>query len=405
MPNVNTLLQKIEALYPQLVETRRHLHRHPELSFQEFETSVYIRKILEQHKIRFTDGWVNTGIVAEVGRQDSDNCIALRGDMDALPIQELNTCGYKSINEGVMHACGHDVHTTCLLGAAIVLKQMENEIDGCIKFIFQPGEEKLPGGASLMIKEGALGQPLPKAILGLHVFPEMETGNLGFRKGEYMASSDEIYITVEGKGGHAAMRGQYNNPLIITSEVLLALDRFFSEEHTRKFTGKPTVLAFGKIEGKGATNVIPNSVSIEGTFRAFDEKWRARAHEAIRATAEETAKKLGGKAVVNIVKGYPALNNHEALTGLSIKAAEELWGSSHIKELSLRMTAEDFAWYSQLMPACFFRLGTRNESKNIVSPVHTATFDIDEDALKIGAASMAWLGLNALNHFHEVKMQ
>jgi amidohydrolase len=405
MPDVNTLLNQVRSVFPQLVEIRRHLHRHPELSFQEFQTSVYIRKILTQHNIRFTDGWVNTGIVAEIGQVGSANCIALRGDMDALPILEQNTHSYKSVNEGIMHACGHDVHTTCLLGAAIVLKQMEAELNGCVRLIFQPGEEKLPGGASLMIKEGALGNPLPKAIIGLHVFPEMETGSLGFRKGEYMASSDEIYLTVEGKGGHAAMRGQYNNPLIIAAEVLLALEKFFGEEHTRKFTSKPTVLAFGRIEGKGATNVIPDTVSIEGTFRAFDEPWRAQAHEAIREIAGETATKLGGKVQVNIVKGYPALNNHEGLTELCSKAAAELLGESHIKELALRMTAEDFAWYSQLMPACFYRLGTRNEARNIISPVHTATFDIDENALVTGAASMAWLGLNALDHFRQVKEQ
>lgn len=405
MPDVNTLYKRVEAIFDQLVEIRRHLHRHPELSFQEFETSVYIRKILDQYGIRFTDGWVNTGIVAETGTAGSENCVALRGDMDALPIQEQNTCSYKSVNEGIMHACGHDVHSTCLLGAAIVLKSMEAELNGCIRFIFQPGEEKLPGGASLMIKEGALGSPLPKAIVGLHVFPEMPAGSVGFRKGEYMASSDEIYLTVEGKGGHAAMRGQYNNPLIIASDVLMALEHFFGEENTHKYTAKPTVLAFGKIEGKGATNVIPDSVSIEGTFRAFDEKWRHQAHEAIRDISRETAAKYGGTVQVNIVKGYPALHNHTGLTALCENAATELLGQAHVSELGLRMTAEDFAWYSQVMPACFFRLGTRNEEKNIVSPVHTATFDIDEQALITGTASMAWLALNALEHFKKVNDQ
>lgn len=380
----------------QLVEWRRHLHMHPELSFNEIQTSAFVKSILEKHKISYTDGWVKTGIVATIGKIDSQQVVALRGDMDALPIHEQNKCDYVSKNEGVMHACGHDVHTTCALGAAVLLKEIEQELEGKIIIVFQPGEEVLPGGASLMLKEGALGNPLPKAIFGLHVFPEMEVGNLGFREGEYMASSDEIYLTVKGKGGHAAMRKQYNNPLLIASKILIALENAFSEENTAKHTTKPTVLAFGKIEGKGATNVIPDTVEIAGTFRAIDEKWRAHAHEMINEITQKIARENAAEVIVDIRKGYPALTNHVALTQFAKKTASELWGANCVKELDLRMTAEDFAYYSQQMPACFFRLGTRNESKGITSPVHTATFDVDEEALVIGAGTMAWLAFQNL---------
>jgi amidohydrolase len=396
MINVNTFTQKAHEMQAQLVEWRRHLHMHPELSFNETQTSVFVKSILEKHKISYTDGWVKTGIVATIGKKDSPNCVALRGDMDALPIHEKNTCDYVSKNAGVMHACGHDVHTTCALGAAVLLKEMENELDGKIIVVFQPGEEVLPGGASLMLKEGALGNPLPKAIFGLHVFPEMEAGNLGFREGECMASSDEIYLTVKGKGGHAAMRKQYNNPLIIASKLLLSLEDRFSEANTINDTAKPTVLAFGKIEGKGATNVIPEIVEIAGTFRAMDENWRSLAHKLINEIAQSIAKENNADVVVDIHKGYPALTNHIPLTQFAKKTATELWGTDHVKDLDLRMTAEDFAYYSQQMPACFFRLGTRNELKGITSPVHTATFDIDESALAIGAGTMAFLGVQGL---------
>jgi amidohydrolase len=396
MITVNTIKEKTKAIAADLIQIRRHIHANPELSFEEHKTSDYIRYILDKHKIPYTSGWVKTGIVAEIGKKDSKNIVALRGDMDALPIHEKNLCDYRSLNEGVMHACGHDVHTTCALGAAIVLKQLESEIDGKILIVFQPGEEVLPGGASLMLKEGALGNPLPNAIISLHVFPEMEVGNVGFREGEYMASSDEIYLTIKGKGGHAAMKNQYNNPLTIAAEVLLALEKEFNDENTSSKTNRPTVLAFGKIDGKGATNVIPDTVEIAGTFRAMDENWRAKAHTRIKEICEHVCTKRNADIEVNIVKGYPALTNNVAVTQKSSQAAKEILGDDKVHELELRMTAEDFAYYAQVIPACFFRLGTRNEAKKIISPVHTATFDIDENALEIGVNAMAWLAIKNL---------
>lgn len=396
MININIIKDKTKAINANLVAIRRHLHAHPELSFAEYQTSEYIKSILDKHAIKYTSGWVKTGIVAEIGKKDSKKIIAIRGDIDALPIHEKNLCEYKSTNEGVMHACGHDVHTTCALGAGIILKQLESEIDGKILIVFQPGEEVLPGGASLMLKEGALGNPLPKSIIGLHVFPEMEVGNVGFREGEYMASSDEIYLTIKGKGGHAAMKNQYNNPLTIAAEVLLALEKEFNEENTENETSNPTVLAFGKIEGKGATNVIPDCVEIAGTFRALDEQWRSKAHELIKEVCERVCKLRNAEVNVNIVKGYPALTNNTELTKNCQAAAKEILGENSVHELAIRMTAEDFAYYAQVIPACFFRLGTRNESKKIISPVHTATFDIDENALEVGVNSMVWLAIKNL---------
>lgn len=381
--------QNASQLQSKLVEIRRHLHQHPELSFEEYKTSEYISQILRANKIEHTTGIVNTGIVGVLNAAKvTQKILALRADMDALPICERNETTYKSKNEGVMHACGHDVHTTCLLGALLILNELKTEWNGSIKFIFQPGEEKLPGGASLMIKEGVLENPRPSSIFGQHVFPNMETGKVGFRKGMYMASTDEIYITVKGKGGHAAMPHTYNNPLLIASKILVALEEEFKKERII-----PTVLAFGKIIGNGATNVIPDTVTIDGTFRTMDEKWRKEAHSIIEKIAMDIAKSNDGTCEVNIKIGYPFLVNDELITQRAIENSQKYLGKENVEELELRMTAEDFSYYSQVAPACFYRLGTGNKSKGITSNVHTATFDIDENALSIGAGLMAWLAV------------
>ncbi|MFI5204710.1 MAG: M20 family metallopeptidase [Flavobacteriales bacterium] len=382
----------IHSYTEKVLTIRRHLHQHPELSFEEHKTSAFIAEQLKQAGISFTTGWVKTGIVVEIKPDGytGNRWLALRADIDALAISEKNNVSYKSVNDGVMHACGHDVHTSVMLGACLVLHELRNNLSTGVRVIFQPGEEKLPGGASLMIKEGALGKPLPEVILGLHVFPEMEVGNVGFRPGMYMASTDEIYITIKGKGGHAAMRNQYNNPLLVASAVLLELEKKFMNESTRVEKEIPTVLAFGKIQGMGATNVIPDEVKLEGTFRTFDEKWRAKAHELITSTVNDVATSMKAGADTQIARGYPFLVNDEKTTTSVRKRTEELLGKEKVHDLELRMTAEDFAYYTQLMPACFFRLGTGNKQKGITSPVHTATFDIDEDALKTGMEVITW---------------
>ncbi len=389
--------EKIKSLakssLSEVIAIRRYLHANPELSFEEFNTSNFIASKLKEYNIPFKQGMVKTGIVALIeGKNPSKKVVALRGDMDALPILEKNTCDYKSKNEGVMHACGHDVHSASLLGVAKILNELKNEFEGTIKLIFQPGEEKLPGGASLMIKEGVLQNPKPTSIFAQHVFPSMEVGKVGFRTGMYMASTDEIYVTIKGKGGHAAMPNEYNNPLLIASAILTELHTIFMKQEQKA----PTVLAFGKIIGNGATNVIPDELKLEGTFRTMDEAWRKEAHVKMKMIAEDIAKKMGGECDFVIEKGYPFLVNDEVTTKGARKAAEEYLGKENVEELPLRMTAEDFAFYSQEIPSCFYRLGTGNMAKGIISGVHTATFDIDEQALEIGVGLMAWLAVNEL---------
>lgn len=395
---MDQLISKIKSLssenLPEIIAIRRHLHAHPEISFEEYNTSETIALKLREYNIPFKQGIVKTGIVALIkGKNPEKKTVALRADMDALPIAEMNTCEYKSVNTGLMHACGHDVHSASLLGTAKILNELKSEFEGTIKLIFQPGEEKLPGGASLMIKEGVLVNPTPDNMFGQHVFPSMEVGKVGFRSGMYMASTDELYMTVRGKGGHAAMVNEYVNPLLIASKILTELNDEFMGK-----AGIPTVLAFGKITGNGATNVIPDEVKVEGTFRTMDETWRAEAHQKMKKIALEIASKMKGSCDFRIELGYPFLVNDEITTKTAKSAAERYLGKENVEELPMRMTAEDFAFFSQKVPSCFYRLGTGNKSKGITSGVHTATFDIDEAALEIGAGLMAWLAINELEN-------
>ena len=380
--------------FPLTLEARRYMHRHPELSFKETQTSKYICSVLDKLNISYTTGHVKTGIIALIqGKNPHKKTIMLRADMDALPILEKNNVSYASVNNGIMHACGHDVHSASLIGAAAILNELKSEWEGTVKLIFQPGEEVLPGGASLMIKEGVLKNPNVNKALAQHVFPSMEAGKVGFRSGMYMASTDEIYLTIIAKGGHAAMPKEYINPLLIAAEILLQLKKKFPNNKKSKI---PTVLAFGKIEGKGATNVIPEKIELAGTFRTMNEVWRAKSHDAIKIIINQICKKHKVKAELKIVKGYPFLINDKKLTGQCKKAAIEYLGKENVKELPIRMTAEDFAWFSQVIPTCFYRLGSGNIKKGITAGVHTPTFNIDEEALKIGSGLMAWLAITEL---------
>ncbi|HEV7231155.1 MAG TPA: M20 family metallopeptidase [Bacteroidia bacterium] len=388
---LHIIQQRASQLLPEIISIRRHLHQHPELSFEEHKTAEYVASVLRSYGIPFQEGIVGTGLVAEIKGAKPGKTIALRADLDALPILEKNPNSYCSQNNGVMHACGHDVHTASLLGAAKILHELKEQLSGSVKLIFQPGEEKLPGGASLMIKAGVLENPKPARIFAQHVYPSMETGKVGFRKGMYMASTDELYVTVKGKGGHAAMPADYNNPIFIAGEVLRRLDIEFKTN-----SPAPTVLAFGRFIADGATNVIPQEVKIEGTFRTMDEHWRAEAHRKMIALAEKTAIELGGKCEFEVRKGYPFLVNDEAVTQRAIMSAEEYLGKENVEELPLRMTAEDFAFYSHQVPACFYRLGTGNARKGITAGVHTATFDIDENALATGMGLMAWIAFKEM---------
>lgn len=379
----------------EVLEMRRHIHANPELSFQEYKTAEYVSSRLKDYGIPHETGVADTGLTALIkGKNPEKKILALRADMDALPIHEANEVPYKSKNEGIMHACGHDVHTSSLLGTAKILSQLKDEFEGTVKLIFQPGEEKLPGGASLMIKAGALQNPAPASILGQHVMPLIPAGKVGFRKGMYMASADEIYVTVTGKGGHAAMPESFIDPVVITSHIIVALQQIVSRNASPKI---PSVLSFGKITGMGATNIIPNEVKLEGTFRTLNEAWRTEAHKKMKKMAEGVAEAMGAKCDFNIINGYPFLTNEPELTDRATTAAKNFLGEENVEELDLWMAAEDFSFYSQEMPACFYRLGIRNEAKGITSGLHTPTFNIDEEALKVGPGLMAWLTLNELN--------
>ncbi|WP_268122661.1 M20 metallopeptidase family protein [Roseivirga pacifica] len=380
--------------FESIVAIRRHIHAHPELSFEEHETAKYVAEQLRKLGIEPTEGVADTGITALIkGKNPDTKVVALRGDMDALPIQEENDVPYKSTNDGVMHACGHDVHTACLLGAATILNELKDEFEGTIKLVFQPGEEKNPGGASLMIKAGALENPRPAAMLGQHVLPYIPTGKLGFRSGKYMASADEVYLTVKGQGGHAALPDKAIDPIVIAAQIITALQTVISRNADPKM---PTVLTFGAIHGGSAQNIIPNEVKIAGTFRALDEDWRFKAHDLITKLATSVAEGMGGSCDVNIDVGYPFLHNDEDTTAIARAAACEYIGEENIVDLDLWLGAEDFAYYSHEVPACFYRLGTGNEAKETTFGAHTPRFNVDEDAIELGIGFMAWNALKQL---------
>lgn len=375
---------------PDCVAIRRHLHANPELSFEEFETSAFIcNKLAEwgiSHKVL-----AKTGVVALIeGKDPPSRITALRADMDALPIQEQNDVPYRSTRPGIMHACGHDVHTTCLLGAARLLHETRKEWSGTVKLIFQPGEEKNPGGASLMIADGVLKDPAPQRIFALHVHPQLPVGKFSFRGGKVMASADEIYMTIRAKGGHAAAPQMTADPILIASHLVVSLQQVISRNNN---PFNPSVLSITSIQGGNATNVIPSEVKLMGTFRAMDEEWRFKAHGLIKNHAEELVRSMGASADVHIDVGYPFVKNDEALTEEARKYAMEFAGADNVLETELRMGGEDFAYYSHHMPACFFRLGVGNVEKNISSNVHTPTFDIDESAIEGGIGMMAWLAV------------
>jgi amidohydrolase len=373
-----------------LVRWRRHMHSHPELSWEEFQTTEFILSELEKMGISSTERPLNTGLVATL-ENGSGKTIALRADIDALPITEQNTCKYKSQNNGVMHACGHDVHTTCLLGASKYLHENRDKWKGTIKLIFQPSEEKQPSGAEALIKAGALKSI--DSIVGLHVTPELEVGKLGFRAGPFMASADEIYMTVIGKGGHGASPHLCIDPIVLSAHIILALQNLVSRYADPK---TPTVLTFGDIHGHGATNIIPEKVELKGTLRTFDETWRKEIQQKIKDIAQGIAKSFGGDCIVDIPVGVPFVYNDAALTEKISKVGEKLVGSENIVEMPIRMGAEDFSFYGHHCAASFFRLGTGNASKGTTISVHNPKFDIDEDALVIGSSAMAEMAMEML---------
>ena len=383
------------SFYSEVVGIRRHLHQHPELSFEEEQTGRYIKQQLENLGIPHHHGIADNGVIGLIeGKDPGSGVIALRADFDALPITEANEVPYKSKNEGVMHACGHDVHTASLLGTAKILHKLRQEFSGTVKLIFQPAEEKLPGGASIMIREGALENPRPAGILGQHVHPPLEVGKVGIKGGQYMASADELFMTIRGRGGHGALPQDCIDPIVIAAHLITALQQVVSR---RANPAIPTVVTFGKINSRGgANNIIPDEVKLLGTFRTMNEDWRFEAHRLMKQLAENTAKAMGGSCELEILVGYPNLYNDEALTQRTRNFAVEYLGPDNVIDMPIRLTAEDFSYYSQEMPACFYRLGTGNVAKGITSPVHSNTFDVDEKCLDVGMGLMAWMALREL---------
>ena len=387
--DIKNQIKKItKSIFEDILQIRRWLHQHPELSFKEKKTSEYICHILKAHNIEFIPNIGGYGVVAMIsGDRLNGQVIGLRADMDALPIQEKNDIEYKSINDGVMHACGHDVHTSILLGTAIVLNKMKEHLTGTVKFIFQPAEEQLPGGASLMIKDGVLQKPKVDKILALHVFPEFEVGNVGFRSGQYMAACDELHITIKGKGGHAALPKKVINPITIASHMIIEIKKIIKD----LAKNNQYVLEFGDFHAYGASNVIPSEALIKGTFRTLNEDFRKKARHVLIRNLNNIAQSHDGTCVVDIKIGYPALYNDPILTKNCKSLAEKFLNPNSVKELAIRMASEDFSYFSQECPSCFFRLGVANTKKNITHLVHTPYFNIDDKSLEIGVGLMSYL--------------
>ncbi|MHB9055182.1 MAG: M20 metallopeptidase family protein [Paludibacteraceae bacterium] len=388
--------QKISGkTYPYVIECYRHLHAHPELSFKEFETSKFIQQQLNNMNIPFRSGIGGNGVLGKISGNNPDKrIIALRADMDALPIQEEVNLPWKSQNANVMHACGHDAHTACLLGAARVLNEMKSQFEGTVLLVFQPGEEKAPGGANLMLKDGLFNELKPDLIIGQHVSEDYPTGTMAFRFGTVMASADEIHLKIHGKGGHGAKPHLGNDTVLAAAQTVVSLQQVRSRLCPPLI---PMVLTFGKLIADGATNIIPNEVKLSGTFRTFDEKWRANAKAHIKRIILDTCAAYGCTVEIDMPEGYPALINNDEITLKSQNLAKKLVGEKNVVEYDQRLTSEDFSFYSQLYPSCFYRFGIKGETNKETGPSHSPTFFMDEKALFTGMSGLAWVALGFLN--------
>lgn len=394
MITIQEIKQKSEQLSEKVKQYREHLHCKPELSFQEKETAEFIKSTLRNLNISFNENIGGYGITAIIKGKNSGKTIALRADMDALPIVEKNDVPYQSQNPGVMHACGHDFHVASLLGVAEIIQNEKDNFDGSIMLIFQPAEEKSPGGALAMINDHIFDSIKPDAIIAQHAFPDLQPGMAGFRKGYYMASSDEIYITVNGKGGHGALPHLLKDPILAASQLLVSLQQINTRNQQ---AGNPTVLTFGKFIANGAVNIIPDQVSIEGTLRTMNEEWREMVHQRIREIAAGIAQAFQVNIEVNRIKGYPSVYNNPDFTEFSKSCALEYLGIEVVKDLDIRMTAEDFSYFSQVAPACMYRIGTGFPDPEKTFPLHSAHFDINPQSYSDAVGLLTYISLRYLN--------
>ena len=394
------ILADTANLLSELSGLRRHFHMNPELSFEEHETAGYICSRLDEYGIPYRKGITGTGIIAEIkGSLEGDTVIALRAEMDALPVIERNKVPYASRTEGRMHACGHDAHMAMLLVTARMLKSIQDKFGGTVLLVFQPGEELSPGGARIMIESGALKDPEPDIVIAHHVLPELETGKVGYKAGMYMASSDEIYITVTGTGGHAALPHLVTDQIYLASKLIIRIkDEISAISEEKKI---PTVLGIGRIRGDGATNVIPETVEISGTLRTFDEEWRKEAKEIIRRIAGSIEEEYGVRAEVRFAEGYPVLVNNKELTSAAMNLSRELLGNDNVETFDLRMSSEDFAFFSAAFPSLYYRIGIKKEGEKI-RMLHSPDFDIDEEGMITGVANMCWLAINFLKNVKKI---
>ena len=390
---INKIKLLAERYYAEIIEARRYLHRHPELSQQEFGTMEYVADKLRSFGIEPRVGVAKTGVSAIIKGNNPDSyCVALRADYDALPIKECTGLAFSSENDGVMHACGHDMHTASLLGAAKILADIKNEIEGSVMLIFQPSEEMYPGGAYMMMEDGLFSEVMPDEIFAFHCLPEMDCGRIGMKKGKYMASTDELYLTVKGRGGHGGTPNLNIDPIVIASNVIVAMQQIVSRNADPMM---PTILSFGKMMGEGRTNIIPDEVKIEGTIRTFSEEWRLEAHKRITSIAQGVAEGMGGSCDVFIDFGYPYLVNDDDTTQNTFDNGVEYFGDSKVEWLEQRMTAEDFAFFAQKIPACYFRVGTHIKDTPITN-LHRPNLMIDEKSVEYAMGFMAYNAVKAL---------
>lgn len=362
-----------------MVEYRRHLHRNPELSFQEEKTSNFIKQVLGEQGVRIEDFGSHHSFAAIVEGSGAGKTYGLRAELDALPITEKSGVDFSSVNPYAMHACGHDMHMAIAMGVTLSLYRQRESLKGRFVAIFESGEEVLPGGAQAITQSKLFSLLKPDAMFGVHVLPELEVGKIGVCPGKYMASGDEVYITVEGKGGHAALPHLLIDPVVCVAEIILGLQTLVSRKAPALI---PTVLSFGRVEALGATNIIPDEVSIAGTFRTMDETWRNEAHKIIQQTITGIVASHGARCEVEIRKGYPSIFNNPELTQLVKQTATELLGNDNVVDLEPRMTTDDFAYFSNLVPSVFFRVGTG--FPNTDNPqLHRPTFNPAEESIGV----------------------